>query len=92
MYKKIFLILLILLFLCSFSKNENFYSHYECGKCKGKIIQNGLCFNNKNNCEKVCSSIYDKVGIKKKVVHKCKGDLDGTYICSTPEWLDKYVR
>jgi hypothetical protein len=95
MYKTTFLILLILLFLCSFTKNENFYSNLKfskCSKCREKIIPNGLCFDKKNECEKICSAIYDKVGIQEKVIHKCKGDLDGTYICSTPEWLDKYSR
>lgn len=92
MYHIVLLVIVIIFLLCSFDSKENFYSHCECSKCKGKFVKNGLCFDKKNECEKTCSAIYDKVGVKRKVIHKCKADLDGTYICSTPDWFDKYVR
>ena len=46
----------------------------------------------KDECEKICSQIYDDVGIKHKPNHTCKYDHDKTYTCSVPLWLDRYVR
>jgi hypothetical protein len=92
----ILVLVLFVILLCK-KQNENFspvsvFSNCKCNKCDGKNITNGLCFENKDLCEKTCSNIYDKVGIKRKVVHKCKRDLDDTFICSTPDWTDRYVR
>jgi hypothetical protein len=90
-------IILFFFFICQYNKKENFAKIERCkckksNLCSDKIIKNGLCFEDKDKCEKVCSQIYDKVGIKRKVIHKCKRDTDNTFICKTPDWLDRYIR
>jgi hypothetical protein len=89
-YIVIIVVILLLLFVCQ--RSENFNDCHGCSKCTDKKIIGGMCFDKKEDCEKTCSQFYDKAGIKRKVVHKCKYDQDNTYTCMVPNWLDRYVR
>jgi hypothetical protein len=87
------IVLIIVLLLCSKKENFSYIGNCKCSLCHDKKIIDGICFDTQKDCEKVCSDVYNDIGVGAdyKGKNKCKYDQDRTYTCYIPEWASRHI-